>query len=235
LLMLRPFPMILTLRLAIEFVVILTFFPDCILSKRVSRTNTYPQPLHGVDRDPFVENAPLVIAVACRDGVAIVAATEPSSSSIQRQQQLKLNQSIIDNEPLMYYNLNEIKGMLQKHGDHETNNDTTTSMNEDGYPFLDLPDTFAGPYRIQSATSDDRRSTTCFASCGWKVDGYIHLRNAIRDLVDNERYKFGIVDDEEISIALLANQLSLYMAQCAVSERVSVCHPIKSMHSTFDQ
>jgi hypothetical protein len=114
LLMLRPFPMILTLRLAIEFVVILTFFPDCILSKRVSRTNTYPQPLHGVDRDPFVENAPLVIAVACRDGVAIVAATEPSSSSIQRQQQLKLNQSIIDNEPLMYYNLNEIKGMLQK-------------------------------------------------------------------------------------------------------------------------
>lgn len=208
-----------TLRLAIEFVLILTFLPSCVSSKQRKTTSTYPQPLHGIERDPFVENAPLVIAVACRDGVAIVAATEPSSGTAQHE---KLHHCIIDSEPLLYYNAGEIKEMVQKHQPQQTNG---VAMNidddNDGYPFLDLPDTNAGPYRIQSLTSDGRRSTTFYVSSGWKVDGYIHLRNAARDMVNNERYTFGIVDDEEISITLLANQLSLYMAQCAVSDQVS--------------
>ena len=217
--MLRPFYMMLLLRLAIEFVLILTFLPSCVPSKQRTTTNTYPQPLHGIDRDPFVENAPLVIAVACRDGVAIVAATEPSSGTTHHE---KLHYCIIDSEPLLYYNASEIKEMVQKHQPPQLNGDTMNINNDnDGYPFLDLPDTYAGPYRIQSLTSDGRRSPTFYVSCGWKVDGYIHLRNAARDMVNNERYTFGIVDDKEISITLLANQISLYMAQCAVSERVS--------------
>jgi hypothetical protein len=232
--------MIGTLRLAVRFVLILlTLFPELVLSKQALTSNTYPQPLHGIDRDPFVENAPLVIAVACRDGVAIVAATEPppppSSNIVQQQQQEKFNRSIamVDNEPLMYYNANEIKEMFQTCHDHEPNDDASAGNIDTnvGYPFLDLPDSFAGPYRIQSITSNDHRSATFFVSCGWKVDGYIHLRNAARDLIENEQYQFGIGNDEEMNIHLLANQLSLYMAQCAVSERVSVCRPMKLYNS----
>lgn len=209
-------------KLAIKLVHVLlvVLFPCWVSSKRVSTTtSTYPQPLHGIERDPFVENAPLVIAVACRDGVAIVAATEPSlSSSIAHQPKLKNHNNIADSEPLMYYNADEIKNILQK---RESNTTTTIKEDDDGYPFMDLPDTFSGPFRIQSVTNDyHRRSSTFFVSCGWKVDGYIQLRNAIRDIVDNERYTFGIVDDDEISVTLIANQVSLYMAQCAVSERV---------------
>jgi hypothetical protein len=215
--------------------ILLTLFPELVLSKQALTSNTYPQPLHGIDRDPFVENAPLVIAVACRDGVAIVAATEPppssSSNTFPQQQQEKFNPSvdIIDYDPLMYYNASEIKEMLQNCHDHDSNDDASTDNIDSnaGYPFLDLPDSFAGPYRIQSITSNDHRSATFFVSCGWKVDGYIHLRNAARDLIENEQYQFGILNDEEMNIHLLANQLSLYMAQCAVSERVSVFRPMK--------
>ena len=216
-------------------VLVLVFSRCWVFSKQQTSTttSTYPQRLHGMERDPFVENAPLVIAIACRDGVAIVAATEPtsvllssstattSSSAVQNHQQLSKNLGIVDSEPLMYYNANEIRKLLRT---NPTTNTTTTIDDDDdddtGYPFLDLPDTFAGPYRIQSVTSDNHRSSTFFVSCGWKVDGYIQLRNAARDIVNSERYTFGMVDDEEISIPLLANQISMYMAQCAISERV---------------
>lgn len=227
--MLRPLSMIGTLRLAIGFVLILKFVPSRGSSKqRSTATNTYPQPLHGTGRDPFVQNAPLVIAVACRDGVVVVAATEPSSYNVDKQQKEKMNLSITDSEPLMYYNADEIRET--SHPDQTPNNDTVTieqydngeDDDNDGYPFLDLPDTFAGPYRIQSvASSSSGDGATLFVSCGWKVDGYIHLRNAARDIFQNERNTFG---DTELNLPLFANQLSLYMAQCAVSERVSVFH-----------
>lgn len=193
---------------------VLAFFTCHVSAKRVSTpTSTYPQPLYGIERDRFVENAPLTIAVVCRDGVAVVTATEVT---VQSKQQQKSNHSIADSEPLMYYNSNEIKEIGRRQRDNATS-DKTTIINE-GYPFLDLPDTFAGPYRTLSLTSD--RHTTFFTSCGWKVDGYIQLRNAARDIVEKERNTFGNVDDEEVPIPFLANQLSLYLAQCAASERV---------------
>jgi hypothetical protein len=204
--------------------VLVVLLPCWVSSKRVSTTtSTYPQPLHGIQRDLFVENAPLVIAVACRDGVAIVAATEPSlsSSTSHKHQPTSKTHTIADSEPLMYYNADEIRNILQKRQYNESDTTTTTIEGDDGYPFMDLPDTFSGPFRIQSVTNNHhRRSSTFFVSCGWKVDGYIQLRNAIRDIVDNERYTFGLVDDNEIIVTLIANQVSLYMAQCAVSERV---------------
>jgi hypothetical protein len=202
-----------------------------------SITTTYPAKLHGIERDPFVQSAPLVVAIACRNGVVIVSATSPSTTSDLPT--WNFHNESCDSEPLLYYNANDIietrKSKFRTDGNSSSNSSTiATDIDEsnvtndtDGYPFLDLPDTFAGPYRIQSigattvkehgsTPATTTTTTTAFVSCGWKADGYIRLLNMARDILDTERSTFG----EECNVAILANQLSLYMAKCAVSERV---------------
>jgi hypothetical protein len=197
-------------------------------SKRSDTISSYPQQLLGIEQDPFVQAAPFVIAVACRDGVAIVAGTSPPPST-KRQQQQEQSLDGCDDEPLVYYDLDdeeaEMNSALDNNSEsihcnettHISNYEDNSTLNDENntYSFLDLPDSYTGPYRIQSI--DQKSTVTSFVSCGWKADGYIRLLNAARDIVDNERYIFG----EVCSTSILADQLSLYMTQCAVSERVS--------------
>jgi hypothetical protein len=170
-------------------------------SSSLKKSKSYPE-LHGLQPDVLVQTAPLVVAVACRDGVALVAAVSPSSASSSR-----------DDEPLLYYNVddeivtseNATAGFIDAPTEPDVDPD-------DMCPFLDLPDSFVGPCRIQSIS---KLGATAFVSCGWKADGYIRLLNAARELASNERNTFG-----EESNSILPIQLSLFMAQCAVSERV---------------
>jgi hypothetical protein len=172
---------------------------------------SFPQ-LHGIQADPLVQAAPLVIAIACRDGVAVVAATSTTQSESST-----LGSS--DVEPLLYFNADDIINLKRNSNTTITNDSNKTIsdevIDENRCTFLDLPDQYAGPYRVQSLGIS---GTTAFVSCGWKADGYIRLLSAARDIIDMERSTFG----EECN-AILPEQLSLFLAQCAVSERVRLC------------
>jgi hypothetical protein len=188
--------------------IVLVLLPITLINSRIAsassplkKTKSYPT-LHGLQSDVWVQAAPLVVAVACRDGLALVAVASPSSTS-----------SGSDDEPLLYYNVvdeivaseNATTNIIDIPTDTDGNDDTNCS-------FFDLPDFYTGPCRIQSI---GKVGATAFVSCGWKADGYIRLLNAARELAGTERTMFG-----EESNSILPMQLSLFMAQCAVSERV---------------
>jgi hypothetical protein len=173
-------------------------------SYKSTATSSYP-PLHGLQPDPLVQSAPLVVAVACRDGVAIVAAASSVHQFVSSKSATSFSNDI---EPLLFYSASdEIDTRMERTSNATTNNDI-----DDNCPFTDLPDSFTGPYRIQSI---GMTGATAFVSCGWKADGYIRLLHTARDLADAERATFG----EECN-QILPAQLSLFMAQCVVSERV---------------
>lgn len=164
------------------------------LSKDVSIASSL---LRGKQQDPFVQLAPLVVAMACRDGVALVAA-HPWSE---------------DDDFLLFGETDEDASNSLEGVSRNPNSNTANSALT-GLPFLDLPTTYAGPLRIQSVGSQG----TALVACGWRADGSGRLLEKARSLCDKELGAFG---DE--FIRFLPIQLSLYMADCAVSERVSCC------------
>lgn len=87
---------------------------------------------------------------------------------------------------------------------------------EDG-DYLDLPDTFAGPFRIHAI---DAFGTTMLAS-GWRADCDEIVARA-RDLSSAEVQRYGPPISGSMSYArYLTAELSLFMALCVVSEGVS--------------
>ena len=134
-------------------------------------------------RDPFVHEAPLILAASCQDGVVVLAAHTRD-----------------DQEPLLYK-------ALDQQGDAK----------DDG-SFTDLPRNYQGPFRINTVD----QYGTVLVSTGWRADCDAFLRNA-KALAQKESMQFGPPPSTALSSGygdLLARRLSLYLAQCAVSERV---------------
>lgn len=164
-----------------------------------SKNDDFP-PRRGLKPDPFVQAAPLIVAMSCRDGVAILAA-HPAPSS----------------EPLLFYDYNEDEPVTV----NDESSLTKTADGGRGNPplFLDLPLNYEGSLRIQAVGT---AGTTALVTCGWRVDGTGRLVTVARERTDIERQTFG-----EENSSILPTQLSLYMAMCAVSERVRyICFDI---------
>jgi hypothetical protein len=109
-----------------------------------------------------------------------------------------------DDEPLLYHSYPD--------GDSNSSNETTASS-----PFQDLPSTFGGPFRIQPI---DAFGTTLVCT-GWRADCE-RLITRCRALATTEMSQFGAPSQRSIYGRYLATELSFYMAQCALSERVSM-------------
>jgi hypothetical protein len=127
-------------------------------------------PLRGLRPDLFVQAAPLVVAMACRDGVAILAA-HPSPSS----------------EPLLHYDPEEEE---EHAADDQKRQDESYDKNQ---PFLDLPLSYSGSLRIQSVGT----VVSALVTCGWRADGNVRLVNAARALAADE---FQTLGEESSSI-----------------------------------
>ena len=112
--------------------------------------------------------------------------------------------NVDEQEPLLYYS-------------HHDRSDNKHADNDDA-SFLDLPSNFQGPFRIHSIDTVG----TCLTSAGWRADAEALVQKG-RRLADDERSIFGVSPDElsPLYARYMAMKLSLHLAQCAVSERVS--------------
>lgn len=80
--------------------------------------------------------------------------------------------------------------------------------------FLDLPENYAGPFRIRSV---DAYGTT-FVACGWRADGDFLFEKA-KSVASAEVLQHGPPSMTHYR-KFLSSQLSLHMAQCALSDKV---------------
>jgi hypothetical protein len=151
---------------------------------------------HGIRPDPFVEAAPLVLAACCRDGAVILAA-----------------HTVGVDEPLVYWKPETVTASITA-----TTSATTTTEDQPQQQVTNLPNPgYKGPLRINSI---DRFGTALVCS-GWRADCQV-LVEKCRSLATAEVMKFGEPSRMEYG-NMLASDLSLHLAQCAVSERVSYC------------
>ncbi|GKY94151.1 hypothetical protein MPSEU_000381200 [Mayamaea pseudoterrestris] len=109
--------------------------------------------------------------------------------------------NVDESEPLLYYSSSHDAASARNNS-----NDTNGS-------FLDLPPNFQGPFRIHAV---DTRGT-CLVAAGWRADGE-RLLQKCRRLADEERATYGD-ETSPLYVRFLAMELSLYLAQCQVSER----------------
>ena len=103
-----------------------------------------------------------------------------------------------EDEPLLYYQP-----------------DSSTSKPNDIKPFLDLPENFAGPFRIQPI---DAYGTTML-TCGWRADCDALVRRAVA-MAAAEKRRYGEMGMSASYAKFLSSEISLYLAQCAVSDWV---------------
>jgi hypothetical protein len=115
--------------------------------------------------DPFVQAAPLVAAVHCRNGVALVALHHPVA------------------DPLLFFDDNDDNGDVEEVGsgsdekvdsvDSNSRDETappTESGNGAPWKFLcDLPRWYSGPFRIQDLDQSGR-AAVAMMSTGWRAD-----------------------------------------------------------------
>jgi hypothetical protein len=153
----------------------------------------------------FVSAAPLIVAAVCRDGVAVVAAHTST-----------------EDEPLLYHST------LQ---DHTTNiNTIDESENKDSdlidehsvqargnVNVKDLPLDYGGPFRIHPIDSFG----TTLVGAGWRADCEI-LASRCRSIAASQLASMGPPAQGSLYGRLVSTDLSMYMSQCAVSERVSL-------------
>jgi hypothetical protein len=111
----------------------------------------------------------------------------------------------VDEEPLVYFR-------DQQDDDDVASSSTTTN----DFPFQDLPHDHQGPFRIQSIDT----LGTCIVSSGWRADCE-RLVNKSQQIADKERNIYGDAPDAStLYVRYLSNEISSYLAQCAVSEQV---------------
>jgi hypothetical protein len=150
--------------------------------------------LRGKQPDPFVQRAPLVVAMACRDGVALIAAhPEPND----------------DEDALLYDDLESDaidRDATDRDGDAVSGQMEGASLSV--APFRDLPLSYEGPLRIHSIGTQG----AALVSCGWGADGSGRMVHQAREFCSDKRLLFG-----QECLKMLPMQLSLFMAECAVS------------------
>ena len=213
-------------------------------SSDVTSSSFHKLPLEGIQPDPFVVAAPIIIAAVCKDGVAIIAAHPQSPSGSNDDDDTIVDEATaIQMDPLLYYrpskyNNNNNNDISTTEPDKDINDnlllestknniiDVSTEEDDGSIPFIDIPIDFGGPYRINNI---GRISTDgiVVVSCGWRPDCQTIL-DYCETILDNEIQIHGrkvsvlssYTNDYSFSNRLV-NQLSYYKAQCAVSERVS--------------
>lgn len=140
--------------------------------------------------DPFVEAAPLIVAVSCKNGAVVLAAHTFGSD-----------------EPLLYFS-------PQHELDEEKRKDPEDKVMPPSY---NLPAVYKGPFRIHSVD----RFGSVLACCGWRADCEV-LVGQCRSLTHAELNQFGPPSRNDPSYgAMIANDLSSYLAHCAVADGVS--------------
>lgn len=95
--------------------------------------------------------------------------------------------------------------------------------------FLDLPENYAGPFRIRPV---DGYGTT-FVACGWRADGD-YLWDKVKSGASAEVLQHGPPSMTHYR-TFLSSQLSLCMAQCALSDKVKQegCAPLCKRRSVL--
>ena len=155
--------------------------------------------LPGALPDPFVAASPLIVAAVCSDGVAMVAThTVSSKENLLRDYRSDENRA------------------------NDINDDDPEKERGDGKPttaasgLKDIPRDHGGPYRIQKID----RCGTHLLSAGWRADCDL-LTAKVRSIASRETSIFGPPKWGLPFGRHLAQETSLWMAQCAVSDAVS--------------
>lgn len=134
-------------------------------------------------RDKFVVASPLIVALACSDGVALLAAHTTDM-------------------PLLY-----------------DVDDDEVDHSDDGNFFRDLPDTFCGPFRLQTVGAGNGRGAAMLTA-GWRADA-ARLVNSARAIDREYREVLG----DSSTPYTLASDLSRYMAIHAGNDGVRAFLP----------
>ena len=147
--------------------------------------------------DPFVAAAPLIVAAVCNDGIAIVATHAAFSS-----------------EPLILDD-----GVSRESNETTTMNTVANNSNATSGSFpQDLPRSYRGPFRINCIDGFG----TCLICAGWRADGEVMV-NYCRAVASEELAIYGKPSFHNCEYGnFIASEASLFMAQCAVSESVSI-------------
>ena len=151
--------------------------------------------LVGVAPDPFVAASPLIVAAVCSDGVVLIALHTAFAT-----------------EPLL----------LDPDEQQEDNKKEETSSDDDKNQTSsilgDLPKGYRGPFRIHSIDAFG----TGLVTAGWRADGQI-LAQYCRTVASDELDVFGSPRTGSDYGTSLASEASLWMAHCAVSDKVRFC------------
>lgn len=166
------------------------FFGSLAIIESVSSAATMSSDTAVLRPDPFVEAAPLIVAVACRNGAVIIAA-----------------HTLGTDEPLIY------DSWLPEDSEDKGCDERVESTS---CAFRNLPADYKGPFRIHSVD----RYGSALVSSGWRADCEV-LVEKCRSLCQIELNRFGPPSQLDGNYAnMIATDLSCYLAQCAVSERV---------------
>ena len=167
-------------------------------SPSVRPTDAKSFPLVGVTPDPFVSAAPLIVAAVCSDGVVLVAV-----------------HTAFANEPLLLYDEKDDTVISTTFGDDNEKSNQTTTTTTSSTTLRDLPKGYRGPFRIHSVDGFG----TGLVCCGWRADSNM-LTQFCRSVASEEFDTFGAPRPNIDHGNYLASEVSLWMANCAVSERV---------------
>lgn len=99
--------------------------------------------------------------------------------------------------------------------DDTVSSSSSTSSTNNSTSLQDLPKSYRGPFRIYSIDGFG----TGLICAGWRADGQI-LAEYCRSVASDELAVFGEPRQNDDYGNYLASETSLWMAQCAVSERV---------------
>jgi hypothetical protein len=188
-----------------RFLTVLLCWFSLILLANGSSASGQGSGLEGVaGASQFVSAAPLIVAAVCRDGVAVVAAHTST-----------------EDEPLLYHSTSTLQDIDEDSNVENKDNDSDedSSSVQVGVNVQDLPLDYGGPIRIHPIDSFG----TTLVSAGWRSDCEI-LASRCRSIAASQLASMGPpATGSSLYGHLVSTELSLYMSQCAVSERVSIC------------
>jgi len=165
------------------------FFGSLALLESASSAATTSSDPAVLRPDPFVEAAPLIVAVACRNGAVILAAHTLGSD-----------------EPLIY------DSWLPEDSESRESDETVESTS---CAFRNLPADYKGPFRIHSVD----RCGSALVSSGWRADCEVLVEKCRSlSQIELNRFGPPSQLDVNYA-HMIASDLSCYLAQCAVSER----------------
>ena len=178
--------------------------------------------LHGIRPDPFVAASPLIAAAVCSDGIAMVAAhTVSTKEKLLRDFQHDYRHEVADTKDDTNINTANNNPHSIQSADTEDNDDTNMSetnvLSENFFTdcWKELQRDHGGPFRIRKID----RFGTHLLTAGWRADCDV-LTAKLRSISSKEIAVFGPPKWGLFYGRYLAQEISLWMAQCAVTDGV---------------